>query len=482
MKKAILLLIMLAFLINCTDDFSSVVDFTKVENPTLSEESVVGQPNSSIIWLDGIKRNMAFVYNELLVLAELGSDNYVNTQTFYNQFLDGLNLQAADPSLRNATREIARLREMAVFGLETVGPGDSEYSKATEADYNFYMGLSYMYAGMYFPALPQEPLGPAVTAEQNYLDAIEAIDKAIELNPDQTRYLMAKSRINYFLGNKVEAVSAANQALAIDPAFDNVVNFDENAPINVPAGTNPSNIMESALYERGTFDDLQPLPTLDFLDPKYSFLSAEEDAPVHYLKAEEAFLILAEANLADNNVAAAQQNLNSLLALIETREVRSINDAIEDRSQREPGSRPDSSIVVVNGRSNLVLNRKSGEIQVPSVSGTSLTVNDIDGLTADDTGLELLYRTRQEVFIAEGLRFVDMGLKLILDENEVLLNGNISENDLGTVPVLPPFLTAVVDDLDSFTYDANTGTANTVLDVNAILVANKSSDFVLPFH
>ncbi|MEM7487340.1 MAG: hypothetical protein AAF348_19195 [Bacteroidota bacterium] len=482
MKKITLIVGTVLIFANCTDEFSSVVDFTKIENPTLSENSVVGQPNSSLVWLDGIKRNMAFVYNELLMLSELGSDNYVNTQTFYNQFMDNLDLQPADPDLRDATREIARLREMALFGLEEVGPGDSEYATETEADYNYYLGLSYMYAGMYFPALPQEPLGPAIPARQNYLDAITAIDIAIELNPGQTRYFMAKSRINYYLGNKAEAVAAANAALAIDGAFDNVVNFDEDAPINVPDGTNPSNVFETALYERATFDDLQPLPTLDFLDPKYSFLTPGEDPPVHYLKAEEALLILAEANLSDNNVAEARQNLTDLLALVDTREVRSIDDSIEARSEVDPGGRPDSTNVVVNERPNLVLDRQNGNVSIPSVSGTSLTADDIASLNADDAGLELLYRTRQEVFIAEGLRFVDMGLKLIIDENEVLLNDNISETDLGAAILLPPFISSVADDLDAVTYDAEAGIATTAIDVTEILVENKTSDFVLPFH
>lgn len=482
MKKIALTICTVLILTSCTDDFSSVVDFTKVENPTLSESSVVGQPNSSIIWLDGLKREMAFIFNELLILSELGSDNYVNTQTFYSQFLDQLDLQPADPDLRDTTREIARLREMAKFGLEAVGPGDPEYNSAQEGDFNFYLGLSYMYAAMYFPALPQEAGGPAIPATQNYQDALIAFDAAIAVNPGQTRYLMAKARVNYYLGNKAAAVADATSALALDSSFDNFVRFDEAAGIGTPDGTNPSNLMESALYERATFDDFQPLPTLDFLDPKYSFLTPLEDAPVHYLKAEEALLILAEANLSDNNVSAAMNNLTDLLSLIATREVRNIDDRVENRSEIDPDGRPNKANVVVNGRAGLVLDRQAANVDVPSVSGTSLTAADIAGLTADDAGLELLYRTRQEVFIAEGLRFVDMGLKLIIDENETLQNENISATDLGAVPQIPAFIDAVKADLDAITYDATTGIATTVIDVNKILVANKASDEVLPFH
>lgn len=482
MKKIVLIAVAVLSLLNCTDDFSSVVDFTDVENPTLSEQSVVGQPNSSAIWLSGIERNMGFVYNEILVLAELGSDNYVNVETFFNQFLDNLEFQPADPDLRDATREVARLREMAIFGLEKVGPADPEYTTAIEAEYNFYLGMAYLYSAMYFPALPQEPRGPMVPSAQHYQNAIAQFDIAIGLNGSETKYHLAKARANYYLGNKAAAVASANDALDINRAFDNTVRFDESAPDLVPNGTQSGNRFEDAIYERSTFDDLQPLPSLDFLDPKYSFLDDVEDAPIHYLKAEEALLILAEANLSDNNVPAAQANLTELLELIATREVRNIDDNIEGRTEDSPGSRPDSTIVVVNGRSGLVLNRHSGRIDVPSVSGTSLTTAEIAGLTADDAGLELLYRTRQEVFIAEGLRFVDMGLKLIVDENEVLQNENISAGDLGTVALIPPFIDVVKTQLDAITYDAEAAEATTTINVTEILVANKTSNFVLPFH
>jgi tetrahydromethanopterin S-methyltransferase subunit F len=119
------------------------------------------------------------------------------------------------------------------------------------------------------------------------------------------------------------------------------------------------------------------LPSLDFLDPKYSFLSPEADAPVHYLKAEEAMLILAEADLSDNDIDSARLNLTNLLDLIATRAVRTFNDDIEDRTQVVANSRPNSSSIFVNGIEGLVLDRKSGVVSVPAVSGTSLTLADI---------------------------------------------------------------------------------------------------------
>ncbi len=472
MKKIIICsLAVLAF--GCTGDFGDVVDFTEVENPNLSESSVVGQPNSASIWLAGLERQLAIVFNETLVLSELGSDNYVNTQTFFNQFMDGLEIQITDPDMRDTQRQIQRLRELAVFGLAEVGPGDPNYNAVTEAEFNYFEGLSYLFSAMYFSALPQEPVGVPLSSEQHYQNAIVAFDAAIAINA-KPEYHLAKARANYYLGNKAAAVSAANAALSLSNDFNRFVLFD--------AANGPSNTFESALYQRATFDDLQPLPTLDFLDPKYSFLTTSQDAPVHYLKAEEAYLILAEANLSDDNVTAARANLNSLLNLVSSREVRTIDDSIEQRSQVAPGSRPDNAAVVVNGRTGLVLDRQSGDVDVPSISGTSLTSADIAALQDDDTGLSLLYRTRQEIFIAEGLRLVDMGVKLVIDENEILLNENINEGDAGTTPVIPAFISSIIPSLDAITYDAATGIATTAIDLNDILVANKTSNQVVPFE
>ncbi|GAA4805913.1 hypothetical protein [Litoribaculum gwangyangense] len=476
MKKISTYILTLILLVNCTDNLKDATDFTAVENPNLSVGTVVGQPNSSNIWLLGLERQLANAIDEFLMLAELGSDNYVNTQTFFNQFMDKLEIRNDDPDMEDTYFDIARLREMARFGLTTVGPGDVEYNAEIEAEYNFFEGLAYLYSAMYFSHVPIEPGGVTFSSTENYNSAIASFDTAIGLNA-KPEYHLAKARAYYYLGNVTEASSAASAAIGLDPDFLRSAQFDEQ--------NNPDNQFEDALYERATFDDLQPLPTLDFLDPKYSFVSAAEDAPVHYLKAEEAYLILAEANLANSNAAGAQTNLEDMLAVVATREVREIDDSIEGRPDASANAanfpaRPRTTSVVVNGRSGLVLDRQSGDIMVPSVSGTSLTQAEIDAITNNDSALELLYRTRQEIFIAEGIRMVDMGVKLVIHQNEFLQNTNISDGDPGTTPVIPSFIDSVKANLDSFTFSSNVAT--TTIDLNQILVANKTSSAVLPFH
>src|SRR5690606_7647558 len=406
-------------------------DFTDVENPNLSEESLVGQPNSATIWATGLERELSRTFNEILILAELGSDNYVNTQTFFNQFLDILDIRTTDPDIRNMQNQIARISKMALFGLEEVGPNDEKYELGTQADFHFFLGMSDLLSGMYFSALPQETLGVPIPSMENIQAAIESFDAALALSPEP-EYHLAKARAHYYLGNKAEAVNSANEALALDGSFSRMARYD--------ALNGPTNTMDDAIFGRGTFDDLQPLPTLDFLDPKYSRVDDLTDSPLHYLKAEEAYLILAEANLSDGNVPAARTNLEDLLNLVGTREVRNISDGTEGRTENDPGSRPDNSTVTVNGRTGLVLDRKTGNIDVPSVSVTSLTLAEIASLADNDQALVLLYRTRQEIFIAEGLRFVDMGIKLVINENEILQNDNISDADPSTIPVIPGFI------------------------------------------
>lgn len=170
-----------------------------------------------------------------------------------------------------------------------------------------------------------------------------------------------------------------------------------------------------------------------------------------------------------------------MLDLVNTREIRTINETTEGRTHSAPGSRPNKSSIVVNGRPGLVLDRDAS-VEVPSVSGTSLTQAEIDGITTEDGGLKLLYRTRQEIFIAEGLRFVDMGVKLVISETEILQNPNVSEGDPATVAVIPSFIEAVIPQLDAITYTPGSNVATTVINVTDILVTNKNSPLVLPFN
>jgi len=468
MKKILIYTLVIFMTTSCGE----LTDFTAVENPNLSETSVVGQLNSSRIWLSGMERQLSNVINEVVINAELTSDNYMNDQTFYNQFLDGLNVTNNDNDVEDFQFALHRLREMGSFGLNSVGPGDPNYEVSTEAEYNFFIGMSSLYSGMYFIALP-DTQGEAPTGDKdNIRNAISSFDAAIALNP-KAEYHLAKARGNYLLGNRAEAMSSASAALALSPDFTRFARFDQTE--------GPVNVMESALFQRGSFDDLQPLPTLDFLDPKYSFESAAEDPSVHYLKAEEAMMINIEGMIAGGDLSGAKTMMSDLLALIQTRPVKTFDDSVEGRTHFAPGTRPDSDCDVVNGRSGLVLDRLAGPVSIPEISGTSMTQADIDAVSTENEALYLLYRTRQEVFIAEGLRMVDMGVKLIVGLTEQLINDNVSEDGVGTMPQVPSYFASVSDKIDAIVTDTIC-TTTTVIDVTQILVDNKGDELVMPFN
>lgn len=463
--KYLSVLIFAIFLASCMGDFKDVVDFKKVENSNITKEAIIGSDNSSTIWLEGTERTMSSLLNKGVLMSDLASDNYTNISSYYNSSLDQLDISVFDRDINSLQLRLAKLREMALTGLNEIGPADKNYSKIIEAEFHFFNGISYLYSGMYFSYLPQSSGGVPVSSEKNYKTAIEAFDKAIKKN-DKPEYQLAKARANYFLGNKLEAVKAAEKAILLDKDFIRNAKYDRNTLRNA---------MNSAIYRRSR-RDLQPLPSLDFLDPKYSGLAPS----IAYLKAEEAHLIIAEVKHSDNSLFGFQNSLSDLLELIETRGEKYVNEKSESR-KNEKIQRPNKSYISVNGRKGLVLNRVK-KTPVPSISGTSLKKDDINSLNIDDESLRILYRTRQEVFMAEGMRLTDMGVKLVLSNPEISQNKNINMGDKGTKAVIPTFIDAIKTELDGFTYDVDAKSVLIKHDVNKILIENKTSPLVLPFH
>lgn len=453
-------------------------------NPDLSEEAIIGTTQSAARTINGLERQMAEFERECLHITEIASDNYVNTQTFFNQFLDILNIDATDDDINDSQFELNRMRELAKSGLTIIGPGDPGYSPDQEAQFHFFVGMSHLLAGERFQSLPAEPKGVAVPASQHLILAEEAFrmgeDKATD-NFIKTSCIMGRARAQYYMGEKEGAVAAADAAIAADAAFIRYIQFDVN---NTPTRTR--NEMQNAVHDRGTFDDLQPLPRLDFLDPKYNDIDPTMDMDIPMLKIEEAHLIKCEAAIADGALGTAQSIMKDIIGLVATRPTSTFNDAVENRTERAPGSRPDSTNVMVAAaagapmRAGLVLDRNEGDVTVPIVSGTSVTEAMVDAVGTEDEALELLYLMRQEIFFSEGRRMTDMGIKLVVSEVERLANSNITDSDI--TPNIPSYIDAIKTELDAIDYDAAAGTCTITHNVNAIIVANKSDKDVAPFH
>lgn len=477
--KFILIGVFTTFLISC-----ELVDPTEVVNPNLTEDVILSAENIMNSFVVGVRRQGAILTNAHVTIAEIASDNYDNTQTFYNQNLDNLNIIPTDADMNTLNQQVARLRELTRYGIDTVAVTDPSTTNSQIAELYFWKGYSFMLASELFSSLPIVPNGIAVSSEQHADSALAAFTIAINKEGTAADIIaasqLASARVHRALGNKVEAVSFAEQAIATSPNLVFNVQFDQqNAPVNT---------METALFFRGTFDDLQVLPRLDFLDPKYYRRSSTVASSVAILKIEEAHLIIAESQISDQNLSEALITMQNIVDLVETRPVESFSNQQQDRTQRSPGSRPDSTDILVAAsptdslREDLVLYRKGDPISVPVVSGTSVTDNYLASVTTLDGALETLYLMRQEIFIAEGRRIMDMGVKFVIGEIEYLSNPNIDISDPGVSPTIPPFIDAIKGELDAFTYDPVEREVVIRHDVNKILVQNKASEFVVPFE
>ncbi|WP_412061831.1 hypothetical protein [Rubrivirga sp. IMCC45206] len=469
-----------------------LVDPTGVENPNVTEDDFLNFPDPMTSWLRGMERQMSLALNNrnndlessYIATAEIASDNYVNTSTFFNQFMDGLTIDPADDDLENPMRELHDLRSTAEFGLRRVAVADETTTDDQLAELHFFNGIAHLYLGEIWHLAPADSGGVPLPSADQFARAVASFDLALALSTSPQRrvgYQLALARTHRNLGDAGAARAAAQAVIAADPDFLRFATYDF---IN-----NPENDVQLAIFGRPQ-NDLQPLPRLDVLDPKF-FNSAEPNAvddqyaDIAYLKGEEAFLILAEAQLADADLAGARQTMTDLLGVVASRKTTPLRDADDPRQNRGGSARPNGSEWTVASapgapqRAGLVRSR-SDVVAVPVISGTTVGAGDVAAVGTVDDALALLYLLRQEIFLAEGRRMIDLGIKWAVPLDEILVNANIADGDPATQPVIPAFLPTT--EMDAFTLDADAKTVTILHDLNAVLVANKTSPLVLPFH
>ena len=453
---------------------------TDVVNPNVTDKAFVGSPGSGAAWLLGTQRQFVITLNDVVVNTELASDNYFNNYTTFAQKFDVPILEYIDPQVTAIQSDIATLREMGTFGLDTVFARDSSVTPNNRAELLFYRGMANLFAGENFVALPASANGPIVTWQTLLTSAIADFTAARAVSTDPVAsqsYTLALARAYYRLGNKTSAVKEAAALLAANPTFIRNAVFD---PIN-----GPSNTMQTVLTS--SVNNFQPLPRLDFLDPKYPNRGPNIQSPIAFLKAEEAHLIIAEGLLSDNNLAAAKDRLQQLLTLVQSRKTELVDDRIQLRG-RAGGkivypNTSDTKVAFAPGApllSGFVLTRSAGNIQVPTISGTSVTSARINAITTVDDGLYVLYLMRQEIFIGEGRRMADLGMRMPVAQTEILANPHATAGASYTQSVIPPFIPLAFG-MDSFKYDSTAKTAIMAFDMNQVLVQNKTSPYVLPF-
>ena len=477
MKKLTYIIISIALFVNGCDIF----DGTGTTNPDLTIDRTLGQPNTPDAWVNGLLEQSASTYNQYMVSAELATDNYINLETFFNQNVDGGTYRDIDDDFDDTQSAIATLRENATFGLNTIIPDAELTNSPLEAEMHFHKGLANILAGELFTALPPSSDTLAVEPRVFFNTAIEDFQNAIDASdsdPDaDIGYRIALARAHYNLGNQSEAVSVSQNVIAADPGKD-FVRFLQFDGVN-----GPTNTLQNAVFDRASFDDLQPLPRLDFLDPKYGE-QGDQESPIPMMKVEEAYLIIAEAQLADNDLPGAQQTMLDLLDVVDSRPTRDFNETAEDRGKDDAQkvNRPDNTNFEVRASSNdpfkenLVLERTAATT-VPTVSGTSVTADDINNLTdASGDALELLYLMRQEIFFGEGRRMVDLGIRWPVSETEALNNESITDADRqATIPSYLQPIDEVAPDMDSFTVDSTSVTIST--NYNSVIAQQRGNIF-----
>lgn len=450
-----------------------------VLNPNVTGDVYVDNAGATSSWMNGLRRQLALTMNQVVVSTELVSDNYYNNRTLSSKVFDIPQIDYFDLDVNNMQVQIQILRTMAEYGLNTVLPRDSSTRDTLVAEAYFSLGFAHLLSGEIFVGLPGAEKGPVLTPAEHLNMAIANLDKALALQTnvtEKTTYVLLKARAYYRLGDATNAARYAQEAMA-NTSLLRQVKYD--------GANGVSNDMQTYIFS-SVNNEFAPLPRLDFLDPKYYHINliATDQKPVTIVKAEEAWLILAETQLSANSLNEGRQTLKNLLTnVIAQRPTVQLDDSKETRNG---GNRKDYPLTAVQvkfdaediSHSGYVLDRKAGPITAYTVSGTKITATDLDAAVTQDQLLYLLYRMRQEIFMAEGRRMMDLGIRFPVSQTEQLNNSNVKNADIqAQIPAFIPLNRG----MDDFTYDVTNNLVTMKYDMNKVLVTNKTSPFIFPF-
>lgn len=455
-----------------------LVDPTEVRNPQITDESLVGQAGSMQAALQGVRSTFSSLTANTAYFTDVVSDNYDNVSTFISPSADfPRDVRSDDLTLNgNSLYPLAqRVRSLADFAISQVAPKDPSPTgiPAMIAEVTFYRGMATLILGENFSNVPLVDGGPTV-ANSAVLDAaIADLTTALSTASGniKTAAQFALARAYRQRGNKTQAASAAAAALALSNTFVLSVGFD---------ATTNTNTAWNFVVSRN-LNDMQPLPRLDFLDPKYT--DATGISPVPVLKAEEMYLIQAEVALSDNALATAKARMKDAIALA-TSSSSGRGPAINFTDKDPRSGRPNADNIVVKAdanspaRANLTRKRSSSVVPIRPISNTSVTAADVDGLTTASDHLWMIYLLRQEIFFLEGRRMCDLGIRLPMMKRQIETNPSIQDGSAGTLAAVPAYVPSN-DDMDKFTTSGTTVTC--LVDMNRVIATNKVSPFTMPF-
>ncbi|MBL0937790.1 MAG: hypothetical protein IBJ03_02785 [Gemmatimonadaceae bacterium] len=455
-------------------------DVTGVENPNVTTNAFLRTPDAARTWVRGTERSYLQAINAMMDNVEITSDNYFNNYTTQSKVFDIPRLDNQDLDVRTMFTALARLRESATYGIDVVIKADTVAQVRNEADLLYYRAIGSLLVGEHFTGMPSSALGAFVDWRGHLLLAIEDLKRARTLSTDaafRNACTAGLARAYYRFGQRTEATTEATALLAAAPTFIRNAAFDAvNGPSNSFQGLTTS-----------ATNNYQVLPRMEFLDPKYPNRGAQQTSPLAVFKAEESHFILAEALLASNDIAGARDRLKTLLTLVQSRTTELVDSRTQQRGRAGgqviyPDTNdyriafaPDQPFV-----SGLVMWRRSATVRVPTISGTSVTAARIDAISTIADAYYVLYLMRQEVFLAEGRRMSDLGMRYPVPLAEAQSNRNLDAGADYMTAVIPSFLPPD-SQMDGFTLNAAARTVVMRHDLNTILVANRTSPLVMPF-
>lgn len=465
-------LLMTALLI-FTFSACELVDPTEVTNPQITDDALrENATGGTAALVTGLRRQFSVAMNSSHII-DVASDNYFNTASFISNNLDRpSSVTPNDLTLPGVYHSYLQLNALVDFGLNTIIPNDQQATNDQKGETYFYKGMALVILAENFSSFPVVELGPLVTSKEAAAQAVEAFKTAFATTTNANMKINCKlglARAYRLVGDKANADAEAKAALALPNAANYVffAQYDAAQLTNTPFGRITS------------LTDLQPLPRLDFLDPKYTTNATSIPA----LKSEEAHLIIAEVALVNNDLAAAR---TSMVSAVTVARARATVTTYRDPDPRT--SRPNDAALKVKAGPNApalsgLIQKRGGTggtlVTVYPVSGTSVTAADINALTTANALYKMLYLLRQEIFFLEGRRMSDLGVRLPVSIRQIQTNTNVADGGPGTVTVVPAYVPSGGNDLDRFTVDTATATVTIATDMNQFIADNINS--VSPF-
>ena len=483
--RAVCITMVLSLTLNACD----FLDATEVSNPRTTPEELANAPEPTSALLPGTRAQFARAVNAVVVATAVGSDDYASFRTGLGgneiDFPRGITpnnalIASNETGSLGIYWHLQELRALGDFILDEVSPTDDTATNEQLSELRYYRGMAYLMQGENFVALPTEEDGLPVRAGELLQRAAADFAEAVTLDPSgefATRAQAALARTHRALGNVAEAGQSAQAALdAAGASFLFQSNYDNTTP-----DLTLDNLAHAYLVSR-SLQEMQPLPRLDFLDPKY----LRDDSPISTEKAEEMYLILAEVAMAGGDYSTARDRLIDASTTAETRSMETLDDT-DQRLNDDLSIRPRSAEIMLRADANspflpgYVLTRP-GSIDTPVVSATSIPADSLLNVpVSEELQLRrLLYTMRQEILLLEGRRLQDLGIRFPMMLREIDTNPNITQGDLGTEVSVPAFIPAD-NEMDQYNplslYDADgnlTATEVTILhDMNLVIARDR---------